>query len=71
MDPMDKRVLELVKSGEVYWSRREGGSEPYQIHRARLHDLVVRGYVWEFEKKSCCYREYGLTPKGAEELKNG
>lgn len=70
MNREDIEVLKLVESGDMFWSKREGGSEPYQIHRARLHQLQASGYVEEFQKSSCCHREYYLTEKGVEVLKN-
>lgn len=62
----DYQLLQKIDAGDVFWSRREGGSEAYQIYRSRTHELVAEGYVYEFSKNSCCMREYGLTQKGAE-----
>lgn len=70
LNKADIKLLKLMDTGNVYWSRREGGSEPYQIYRNRVHELVAKGYAYEFSKKSCCLREYGLTQKGKEVLQN-
>lgn len=70
MDKIDLKILQLVVNGDVYWSRREGGSEPYQIYGKRIHELVKMGYVYEFQNKSCCLRDYGITDKGLEVLRN-
>ena len=59
----DKDILQLVDDDKVYWCKREGGSQPYLIHRKRLHELVTMGLVVPCEA-GCCYREYYLTDLG-------
>ena len=63
----DKHILQLVEDDRVYWCKREGGSEAYQIHRHRLHQMVQEGLVFECQD-GCCYREYYLTEHGKELL---
>lgn len=70
MDKTDIKILQHVADGDMFWSKREGGSEPYQKHKQRLHTLEKQGLVVEFSKSSCCMREYYLTSKGMEILKN-
>lgn len=65
--PTDKEILKLVDADRVYWCKREGGSEAYQIHRKRIHQMVQEGLVLECQD-GCCYREYYVTEKGKEML---
>ena len=63
----DQHILQLVNSDRVYWCRREGGSEAYQIHRKRILEMVQEGLVLEYST-GCCYKEYYLTDNGKERL---
>lgn len=58
----DNQILDLVDQDRVYWCKREGGSEAYQIHRKRLNELVSMGLVDVCS--TCCYKEYSLTSLG-------
>lgn len=58
------RALEAAKNNNLWWSKREGGSEAYQKYRKEIHKLVKAGFLTEFSKQSCCHRQYTLTPMG-------
>ena len=62
-----RKILSLVRDEKVFWCRREGGSEAYQIHRARIHELIKEGLVFECPD-GCCRKDYYLTNSGMEIL---
>lgn len=64
------RVLEAAKANDLWWSRREGGSENYQRYRKEVHQLVKAGFLVEFSKSSCCNRQYILSKVGEAFLAN-
>lgn len=63
----DTDILRLVDADRVYWTTREGGSEAYQIHRTRIHEMIKEGLIFECPN-GCCTKDYFLTTYGKERL---